>query len=68
MDQNKKRINLKIIDKVSQHEFSYLLEGLKKIDEFEFVINPEIEEHTNVTKNYSYFINPLLNLVYPEFL
>jgi hypothetical protein len=67
--QNKKRINLKIIVKVSQHEFSYLLEGLKKIDEFEFVINSEIEEHTNVTKDYSYFINPpLLNLVYPEFL
>lgn len=40
--QNKKRINLKIIDKVYPNEFSYLLEGLKKIDEFEFVINSEI--------------------------
>ena len=40
---NKKRINLKIIDRVSQHELSYLLEDLKKMDEFEFVINSEIE-------------------------
>jgi hypothetical protein len=65
--QNKKRINLKIIDRVSQHEFSYLLEGLKKMDEFEFVINSKIEEHTKVMKDYWYFINPLLNVVYPEF-
>ena len=47
-----KRIYLKKIDRVSQHEFSYLLEGLKKIDEFEFVINSEIEEHTKVMQDY----------------
>jgi hypothetical protein len=31
------------MDRVSQHELSYLLEGLKKMDEFEVVINSEIE-------------------------
>jgi len=43
LNQKKKRINLKIIDRVSQHELSYLLEGLKKMDEFEFIIGSEIE-------------------------
>ena len=31
------------MDRISQHELSYLLEGLKKMNEFEFVINSEIE-------------------------
>jgi hypothetical protein len=41
--QNKKRINLKIIQSISQHELSYLLEGLKKLDEFEFTISTNIQ-------------------------
>ena len=44
MAEYKKRINLKIMDRISQHELSYLLEGLKKMNgEFEFVISSEIE-------------------------
>ena len=37
------------MDRISQHELSYLLEGLKKMNcEFEFVINSEIELTSNL--------------------
>lgn len=41
--QNKKRIFLKITQPISQHELSYLLEGLKKLDEFDITVSTEIE-------------------------
>jgi hypothetical protein len=31
------------MDRISQHELSYLVDGLKKLKEFEFVVNSEIE-------------------------
>jgi hypothetical protein len=39
-------------------------EKLEIIKKFELIK----KEHTKVLKDYSYFINPLLNVVYPEFL
>ena len=43
MMNNKKRINLKIIDRISQHELSYIINMLDKLDEYEFIISSEIE-------------------------
>jgi hypothetical protein len=40
---NKKRVNVKILDRISQHELSYIMEGLKKLNEFEFRVSVEIE-------------------------
>jgi hypothetical protein len=31
------------MDRISQHELSYLIDGLKKLNEFEFVVSSEIE-------------------------
>jgi hypothetical protein len=31
------------MDRISQQELSYLIEGLQKLNEFEFTINTEIE-------------------------
>jgi hypothetical protein len=39
----KKRVNLKILDRISQHELSYIVEGLRKLEEFEFRVSAEIE-------------------------
>lgn len=40
---NKKRVNVKILDRISQHELSYIIEGLKKLVEFDFRVSVEIE-------------------------
>ena len=31
------------MERISQHELSYLVEGLKKMDEFDFVIDSQIK-------------------------
>jgi hypothetical protein len=40
---NKNGVNAKILDRISQHESSYIMEGLKKLDEFDFRVSVEID-------------------------